>query len=393
MSTCPDIELPPINSYCSDAAKPAPVLDLQGETLSNKHRKLQVVSTSTSPAPAKFKALNLSEMLALPPQEWLCDGLIPSKGLSVIYGAPGSSKTFLILDLAFRVALGGGGWFGRKTKGGPVVIVAGEGVHGLAGRCRAYVSERADTDITDIDAALHVVPHPPNLFAGEAAEFTAAISCLAPKLVVIDTLARSSCGCDENSARDMGQVIAAADGIGKKLGCAILLVHHSGKGGGERGSSALRGASDAMFEVRRHDDGTRELVLSGATSKVKDSAESESIFFRLQPSGESCVVAPADAPPEGSNRPSDRPRPRGSNQQMAWALIGQAAREAPVSTEGAPRIAFGDLLTRWQGAVHDVRKREPGELRRALRAMLDAGVLAADCPSGAIGSNSKIWCP
>lgn len=388
-NTCPNIELPPVEAYADAAAKPAPGLDLRDETLSNKHRKLRVISALK---PAKFASLTLRELLALPPQEWLCDGLFPEKGLAVVFGAPGCGKTFLALDLAFCVARGGGEWFGRQVKGGSVVLVAGEGVQGLAGRARAYCAERMNGMNgmnAEPDAALHIVPHPPNLFAGEAAEFTSAISPLAPRMIVIDTLARSAVGADENSARDMGQVIAAADSIGKKLECLVLLVHHSGKAGGERGSSALRGAADSMFEIRRHDDGTRELMLQGASAKIKDAGESESIFFRLRAGAESCVVEVGDAPQEGNSKP----RPRGSNQQMAWALLAQAAREAPVSTEGAPRIAFGDLLVRWQGAVQDVRKREPGELRRALRGMLEAGVIVADCPSSAIGASSKIWCP
>lgn len=384
-NTCPNIELPPIEVYADAAAKPAPVLDLRDETLSNKHRKLQVISSAK---PAKFASLTLHELLSLPPQEWLCDGLFPEKGLAVIYGAPGCGKTFLALDLAFCVARGGGEWFGRQVKGGSVVLVAGEGVQGLAGRCRAYCGERMNAD-AEPSADLHIVPHPPNLFAEEAGEFTAAIAPLAPSMIIIDTLARSAVGCDENSARDMGQVIAAADSIGKKLECLVLLVHHSGKAGGERGSSALRGAADSMFEIRRHDDGTRELVLGGSTAKMKDAGESGSIFFRLLPAGESCVVAPADAPPEGNSKP----RPRGGNQQLAYELLGAACRERPTSIEGPPRIAFNELLARWQGAVQDVRKREPGELRRALRAMIEAGVLAADCPSSAILPSSKVWCP
>lgn len=269
--------------------------DWDGELLSSKgHSKLRVVE----PTATRFMPLSLASVLALPPQRWLVDGLFPERGLTVIYGAPGSAKTFLALDLAFRIAQGGGDWFGRAAKGGSVVMVAGEGIHGLAGRCRAYCAhpQKMNPD-ADVDAALHVVPHPPNLFEGDADEFVASIASLQPTMVIIDTLSRSSVGADENSARDMGQVIAAADSIVKKLGCLVLLVHHARKGmsGGERGSSALRGAADAMFEIaRKGDSGVRELVLSGGSAKMKDAAESESIFFRLEAVGESCVIVDAD---------------------------------------------------------------------------------------------------
>jgi hypothetical protein len=387
MNTLPEIEPPPVECYEDARGDPQParphlhLIDFSGETLSNKHRRSAAQSS-------KFAALSLAELLALPPQKWMVEGLFPERGLAVIYGAPGSAKTFLALDLAFCVASGGGEWFGRNVSGGPVVMVAGEGVQGLAGRARAYCAEKMNTD-AEPSARLHIVPHPPNLFAGEADEFAESVLPIRPSLVVIDTLARSSVGADENSARDMGAVISAADSIGKKMGCLVMLVHHAGKAGGERGSSALRGAADAMFEVRRHDDGTRELVLSGSTAKMKDADESASIFFRLQPAGEgeSCVVAPAGEPP------TDVVRPKGENQRIVWTILGQAAREATVSTEGTPRVEFNNLLSRWQGVVKDARKREPGELRRVLRSMIESGSVVADCAPDAITGAAKIWCP
>ena len=69
-----------------------------------------------------------------------------------------------------------------------------------------------------------------------------------PALLVVDTMARTMVGGDENSARDVGLFIAALDGqsVGTRL-----VVHHAGKGGDERGSSALRGAADVIARVER----------------------------------------------------------------------------------------------------------------------------------------------
>jgi DNA-binding Lrp family transcriptional regulator len=69
-------------------------------------------------------------------------------------------------------------------------------------------------------------------------------------LIVVDTLARCFTGGDENSSKDMGRFVAACDALRKETGATVLVVHHSGKDkSSERGSSALRGAADAMFEV------------------------------------------------------------------------------------------------------------------------------------------------
>jgi len=71
------------------------------------------------------------------------------------------------------------------------------------------------------------------------------------QLLVVDTLARAMPGADENSVQEMGMVIAAADYLKEELGCTVALVHHEGKDSerGARGTSALRGAWDAAYQI------------------------------------------------------------------------------------------------------------------------------------------------
>ena len=92
---------------------------------------------------------------------------------------------------------------------------------------------------------------------------------LQPGLVVIDTLARSFVGGDENSATDMGELVDAVQRIQTEVKCAVILVHHTGKKGGpqtqERGSSALRGAMDTMVRV-----GMSKRVVTISCDKQKD---------------------------------------------------------------------------------------------------------------------------
>ena len=70
-----------------------------------------------------------------------------------------------------------------------------------------------------------------------------------PRLLVDDTMARSMVGGDENSAKDVGEFIAAIDSTPADL---RLVVHHSGyEGTHERGSSALQGAADFRASASR----------------------------------------------------------------------------------------------------------------------------------------------
>jgi hypothetical protein len=60
---------------------------------------------SPKPAP-RGKLMTISELLALPQQEWLVDGILHRGDYGVLFGEPGSGKTFVALDLALSVAWG-----------------------------------------------------------------------------------------------------------------------------------------------------------------------------------------------------------------------------------------------------------------------------------------------
>jgi hypothetical protein len=66
-------------------------------------------------------------------------------------------------------------------------------------------------------------------------------------LIVVDTLARCMTGGEENSAKDVGLFVAGVDRVRHATGAAVLIVHHVGKGGDVRGSSALPGALDTQI--------------------------------------------------------------------------------------------------------------------------------------------------
>jgi len=93
---------------------------------------------------------------------------------------------------------------------------------------------------------------------------------------VLDTLARSIPGADENSARDLGFFIANADAIARELEVVVIVVHHAGKSveRGMRGSSALHGAADAEWEVSAGDAGRLVKVV-----KMKDGADDLAVGF------------------------------------------------------------------------------------------------------------------
>jgi predicted transcriptional regulator len=122
----------------------------------------------------------------------------------------------------------------------------------------------------------------------------------APAMVVIDTLARSLVGGEENSAKDVGLFISGADRIRTEFDAAVLIIHHTGKNGDtERGSSALRAAADVMMRLTA-DDGALTLVCD----KMKDALPFDTCYLRLKVTGdgESCIVVMTSGSPVVAGR-------------------------------------------------------------------------------------------
>lgn len=209
----------------------------------------------------KFQPLSLDDLLQLPPKEWIIDQVIGKGDLAMIYGPPGSGKTFVLIDLIFSACLKRT-WAGRFKVKQPLTVAycAGEGVSGLPGRFQA-AARFYDSSLPHFTFFRTV----PSLFYGdnekahiegieqfilEWQQRQANDQAQPLDILIIDTLHSASTGADENSAKDMGRVLQLARIAATELGCAVILVHHANKAGtGERGSSSLRGAMDTMIEI------------------------------------------------------------------------------------------------------------------------------------------------
>lgn len=227
----------------------------------------------------RYRLESVADVLDRPPPPWLIRGLIPQRGLAMLYGAPGSGKTFLALDLMCAIALGSQ-WAHRRTRQGIAVYVGLEG-H-AATRLRAY-AEHHGVAAETLHRLRIVERQPVDLLSDkDVAELARDIRAaeIEPALVVIDTLNRSMPGGDENSSTDMGKVIMRAGWLADNLDCTVLFVHHSGKNedAGARGHSSLHGAVDAALAVSRTETGAR--IVEAA--KVKDGEDGEQFAFDLE---------------------------------------------------------------------------------------------------------------
>jgi hypothetical protein len=258
--------------------------------LEEQHREAPASQNGKLEDAAKpsFPVYTTAELKSIPPPEYLIDGFLVNGALNSLFGPFDSYKSFIAIDWTLTIAAGLDSWFGHETKAGPVVYVAGEGGSGLWQRVEAWADHRQcePPDVYWITSAV-------NMFhKNEAAALLAWIASLpvAPVLVVFDTTSRCSVGAEENSARDMGIVIANMDTI-RTSGAAVLAIHHTGHEhtSRERGSSGIPGAADGRIRVEK----AERLKAKIEPAKMKDAEKGEPITVDLEPRLRSLVIARA----------------------------------------------------------------------------------------------------
>ena len=296
----------------------------------------------------------------------LVKGLLPREGLSVVWGAPKSGKSFWMLDVAMHVALG---WpyRGRRVQSGPVVYCAFEGQSGLGARVAAFTLDHGGSIPQDVPFFLQPVMLDLVARRGELIELIRQLP-VAPVLVVLDTLNRSISG-SESSDTDMSDYVKAADAIRSTFCCSVVIVHHCGHDVRRpRGHTALTGACDAQIALKQDKAGN----ITATVELSKDGPKGAVIFSRLKvvdvgidEDGRaitSCVVVPS----EGSAIAS---RLRGATRD-AFDILRMAIDEAgdEPGAPGTPGNRPTVLHTIWKdrcAAANMVKSDKPDSFRTA----------------------------
>lgn len=280
-----------------------------------------------------FRRLKVSDIQNLADPQWLIGDLIPEDSFSVIYGPPGSTKSFLALDLACCVATGIP-WKDQPVRQGKVMVCVGEGLRGLKWRLESWMLAHPEADPDLLEDNLEIIEDVPHLLekADTAMLLNTAIEMHEEepdtdlKLFVIDTLARALVGGDENSAQDVGRAIDACEKVRKATGATALVVHHSGvEGTRERGSTALRGAADTSIQVA-HDETQRITTVS--VKKIKDGEGNKSYRLALAKYGHSVVLSEALTGIEPYRGTVKDPF-RAEKTKADWAREALARKESP----------------------------------------------------------------
>lgn len=182
-----------------------------------------------------------------PPEVWVVDQLVPDEGVTIISGSPGSFKTWILLELAVKVANGDRVFQHYDTKQTGVLVIDEE-----SGRRRLQkrFKQLGATDKTPIHFTSRIGYKMNQLYADA---ITQKARELGTGLIVFDSFTRFNEG-DENASGDMSKLMDYYRQIADE-GFAVLILHHNRKevaGQYSNPALAMRGSSDILASADCH---------------------------------------------------------------------------------------------------------------------------------------------
>lgn len=193
----------------------------------------------------KAKARNVVEFIAetSADREWFIGGHIPKGTTICLFADGGTGKTLLSYDLAKAIALGTH-WNGFKASQGRVLIVQ---------------SDESDMDTREHLATAGFNNLPPDMVHiltkwqfSQMKHLEKMIDELGIEFIIIDSL--TSCNrIEAENEKDASYAAPLYDlrDIASKRGCTFLILHHENKGGGARGTTAIRNNVSEVWRLRK----------------------------------------------------------------------------------------------------------------------------------------------
>ncbi len=239
---------------------------------------------------AEHKRIWLTEQevdTTLVPPEMLVKDVVVAEEVTVVFGLGDSGKTFIVVDIAMRIA-----------QHYPVLYVAGEDGSGIKIRKAAWQRHYS----RPANGNFYLVNGPVNLMdTGAVDEFITQAHPLGLKLIVFDTLSQCSAGADDSSNKEMSILTANANRIAHELHTSVIIIHHTTKGGENyRGASCIKDNTYGFLRVEKDDD-----AISFECVRIKNTDVFRPRKYRLiadidtgilkrdGTTATSCVIAPA----------------------------------------------------------------------------------------------------
>ncbi len=213
--------------------------------------------SSKTPGPIFRPATSLLSA-DFPPTSWLVQGVVTTESVGAVAGEPKSDKTWAALELSVAIATNSPA-FGKYSTGPRAhvaLFLAEDSAKSVRNRLRALIAHRG-MDPADVLEYLHFACREPIDLQDDVQLARLIASCrvlpTAPAMIVLDPM-RDLHLADEDSSKDMADILGRLRALRDITGATVLFVHHSAKASGDvakrrsgqkmRGSSAIHGAID-----------------------------------------------------------------------------------------------------------------------------------------------------
>jgi hypothetical protein len=195
------------------------------------------------------EAYSADDFMTSPPElAWTIPDLFVRPSVNFLVGEPGSKKTFLATDLAVCIAMGKP-WLGHPVNQSSVIFIDEEtGLYQLWGRFAASLRAHAapwGTPLRTISLGGFDLRDPQ-----DAERLTHRVLNFQARFVVIDALANLMRGAGDGNIATVQPVLFQLRRLSEITEAAILILHHTNKGGDFRGTSAIAATADLMLQVR-----------------------------------------------------------------------------------------------------------------------------------------------
>jgi len=191
----------------------------------------------------KGKSRTVQEMDSYGKIDFIHDPLIPEGSITLLCGDAGIGKSYISLFLGILMA-DGSEFLGAKMKQKNVLFVDLESSLSLLNTRIQSIGIKSEN--------IFFYTEPLNfLMKEDIAELKNEILYREAGFCVIDSLMDIIPGVNENDSGAMNQIFSALRSLVKQTGCSFLIIHHVNKANGDyRGSSAIKGAIDALYTLK-----------------------------------------------------------------------------------------------------------------------------------------------
>ncbi len=196
--------------------------------------------------------------LDMPPRELILDPILAERSLAMIHAWRGVGKTWVTLSLALAIAGAGTCFRWQSPRPRRVLLIDGEmPAVALQNRLALLIRGAAPPLSPEAGDNLQIIASDrqggglPDL-ASPKGQRAIAQAVEAADVVILDNLS-TLFGIRENEADDFAAVNNYLISI-RRAGKSVVVIHHQGKGGQQRGSSRKEDVLDLVLALKRPDD-------------------------------------------------------------------------------------------------------------------------------------------